>query len=276
VEVSILLRKLAITSAVFLLGLGLTGTGPAALQQNSAQKSAAPAVFPPLPRPDPSYRLPVGQTLVFGGDWRVFHAGVVTLRMERAGQEVRVLGTADAAGSVAVLYHVHDTFEAFLDPSTFCSRNITKHTEEGLRRVETSITFDYEHHHAVTEQKNIKKNESRHEEHEIPGCVTDVISAIYYAGSLPLEPGKTVSFPINDGGNTTTVDLHVEAREQIKTPAGTFNTIRVHPENPSPLLKQKGRIWVWYTDDAAHIPVQMRGHLFWGTLTLTLQRIEHN
>jgi Protein of unknown function (DUF3108) len=276
VEVSILLRKLAISSAAFLLSLGLLGAGPAALQQNSAQKSEAPAALPPLPAPAPGYRLPTGQTLVYGAEWRVFHAGIVTLRIERAGQEARVLGTADAIGSVAVLYHGHDTFESFLDPSTFCSRNITKHTEEGLRRVDTSITFDYEHHRAVTEQKNLKKNEFRHEEHAIPGCVTDVISAIYYASSLPLQPGKTISFPMNDGGNTIAVDLHVEAREQIKTPAGTFNTIRVHPENSSPLLKQKGRIWVWYTDDAAHIPVQMRGHLFWGTVTLTLQRIEHN
>jgi hypothetical protein len=33
-------------------------------------------------------------------------------------------------------------------------------------------------------------------------------------------------------------------------------------------------VWVWYTDDAAHIPVQMRARLFWGTLTFRLNRIE--
>jgi len=70
------------------------------------------------------------------------------------------------------------------------------------------------------------------------------------------------------------VNLHVEAREQIKTPAGTFNTIRVQPETPAGLLKDKGKIWIWYSDDAARIPVQGRAHMYGGTLTFTLQRID--
>jgi hypothetical protein len=71
------------------------------------------------------------------------------------------------------------------------------------------------------------------------------------------------------------VNLHVEAREQLKTPAGTFNTIRVQPETPIGLLKDKGKIWIWYSDDAARVPVQARAHMYWGTLTFTLQRIDH-
>jgi hypothetical protein len=31
---------------------------------------------------------------------------------------------------------------------------------------------------------------------------------------------------------------------------------------------------VWYTDDAQHIPVQIRSKLFWGTLTVYLVRID--
>jgi hypothetical protein len=140
--------------------------------------------------------------------------------------------------------------------------------------VNADIKFDYQRGKAVLDQKNLKKNDSRHAENDIPGCVTDVISAIYYAGSLPLQVGKTYSFPINDGGKTETVDLHVEAKEQVKTPAGTFNAIRVQPEAPQSLLKNKGRIWVWYSDDANRVPVQMKGKMFWGTITFKLLRIE--
>jgi len=42
--------------------------------------------------------------------------------------------------------------------------------------------------------KNIRKKESKHEEHDIPGCVTDMLSSIYYVASLPLLPGKTYNF----------------------------------------------------------------------------------
>ena len=70
------------------------------------------------------------------------------------------------------------------------------------------------------------------------------------------------------------VRAHVEARENIKTPAGTFATIRVSPQASSGPLKSRGRVWIWYSDDARHIPVQMRARLFWGTLTLRLVRTE--
>ena len=247
---------------------------PSPSPQAVATPQSAPATFPPLPKPDPNYRFPVGQSWVYGAEWRVFNAGIATLRMEQSGQEQHIIGLADASGAVALLYHVHDHFESFFNPSDFCSRSITKNIEEGLRRVNANISFDYKRGKAVLNQKNLKKNDEKHTENDIPGCVTDVISAIYYAGALPLQVGKTYSFPLNDGSKTETVDLHVEAKEQVKVPAGTFNAIRVQPEAPGTLLKNKGRIWVWYSDDAQRVPVQMRGKMFWGTVTFKLQRIE--
>jgi hypothetical protein len=231
-------------------------------------------VAPSIARPRAEYQFPVGQTYVYGGEWRIFNAGIATVRLEQAGHEHRVVGTANAAGTVALLYHVQDRLESFLDPSTFCSHNTSRHIEEGFRRVETSITFDYKRGKAVLDHKNIKKKESKHEEHDIPNCVTDMLSSIYYVASLPLLPGKTYSFPINDGGSTLTVMVHVEARELVKTPAGTFNAIRVQPETSSGVLRDKGKIWVWYSDDAARVPVQMRARMSWGTLTFFLLRVE--
>jgi hypothetical protein len=231
----------------------------------------APAIAPPRS----GYQFPLGQTYVYEAQWRIFTAGTATLRMERAGAENRVVATADAAGTVALLYHVQDRLESFFDSSTFCSRSISRHTEEGFRRVETGISFDYQRGKAILDQKNLKKNETRHEEHDLDArCVTDLLSGIYYLGSLPLETGRTFSFPLNDGGNTVTVNARVEGAEQIKTPAGTFNTFRVQPQAASGVLKQKGRVWIWYANDATRVPVQMRARMYWGTLTLILQRID--
>jgi len=231
-------------------------------------------VAPSITRPRADYQFPVGQTYVYGAEWRVFNAGTATLRMEKAGQENRIVATADAAGTISLLYHVQDRLESFFDPASFCSHNTSRHIEEGFRRVESSITFDYQHGKALLDHKNIKKKESKHEEHDIPGCVTDMLSSIYYVASLPLLPGKTYSFPINDGGATLTVLVHVEGREQVKTQAGTFKTIRVQPETASGALRDKGKIWVWYSDDAARIPVQMRARMAWGTLTFSLLRVD--
>ena len=227
-----------------------------------------------MPKPDSTYRPPLGQTLTYGAEWRVFNAGTATLRMEQNGQQAHVLGAADAAGAVALLYRVHDRYESVFDSSNFCSKNIAKNMEEGLRRVDATISFNYQRGKAVLDQKNLRKGDSKHAENDIPGCVTDVLSAFYYLGSLPLQPGKTFSFPLNDGGKTVTVDVHAESREQVKTPAGTFNAIRVQPDVPSGVLKGKGKIWIWYSEDSPRVPVRLKGHLFWGTVTFTLQRIE--
>ncbi len=250
---------------------------PVATPKPPAAEQAGQAVMiaPSIAKPRPEYPFPLGQTYVYAGEWRIFSAGIATLRVEQAGQETRVVGAADAAGTISLLYHVHDRLESFFDSATFCSRGISRNTEEGFRRVNTNITFDYQRGKSVFDQKNLKKQETKHEEHDIPNCVTDLLSGVYYVASLPLLQGKTYSFPLSDGGQTLTVNVHVEAREQIKTPAGTFNTVRVQPETASGLLKDKGKIWIWYSDDAARVPVQMRARMSWGTLTFVLQRIEH-
>ena len=252
--------------------------------KNAPGKPAAEPVAPfvAMPKPDPANRLPFGQTLVYNAEWRVFNAGTATLRLEQtsqtpqagqAGAEAHVLGAADAAGAVALLYHVRDRYESFFNTASLCSKSISKNMEEGLRRVNATVGFDYQRGKAVLDQKNLKKGDSKHVENDIPGCVTDLLSAFYIVGTLPLQPGKTFSLPLNDGGKTVTVDVHAEEREQIKTPAGTFNTIRIQPDVPSGVLKGKGKIWIWYAEDL-RMPVRLKGHLFWGTVTFTLQRIE--
>ena len=259
-------------SAAFAFAMQRGASAPAPIPTPLAEQSVM--VAPSITRPRPEYHFPIGQTYVYGAEWRVFNAGIATLRMEQAGQEQRVVATADAASTISLLYHVQDKLESFFDPASFCSHNTSRHLEEGFRRVDTNITFDYQRGKAVFDQKNIKKKESKHEEHEIPGCVTDMLSSIYYVASLPLLPDKTYTFPINDGGPTLTVAVHVEARESIKTPAGAFNTVRIQPETSAAVLRDKGKVWIWYSDDAARIPVQMRARMSWGTLTFSLLRIE--
>jgi hypothetical protein len=100
------------------------------------------------------------------------------------------------------------------------------------------------------------------------------MSAIFYTQSQPLVPGQTVYFPLADSMRTVTVGMKVEAKEEIKTPAGTFNTVRVQATADEGVVKNRGSIWVWYTDDARHMPVQMQARLFFGTITFHLQSVD--
>ena len=212
----------------------------------------------------------------YSAEWRIWTAGKITLALSREGTEHLVTGTAESQGVVALLYPVHDRFQALYNPQTFCSVSLHKHTEEGFHKRDTLISYNYARKKSVLDETNLKNNQPKHEENDIPGCVTDVLSGLIYLRSLPLIPGTSYTFPLNDGGKTVDVTAKVEAKETVKVPAGTFQTIRVSPESNAGPLKSKGKIWIWYTDDARRIPVQMRGKMFWGTLNLKLEKIEAN
>lgn len=238
----------------------------AATQRQGDAIGKAAQVHPPAP----GYRFPNGQTLYYKGEWRIFEAGVATLRMDAAGGQQRIVGTADSTGFVAKLFRVHDIFESFFDARSFCSLQLTKHVEEGSRMREINIRFDNAAKKSILDQKVPSTGETKHAENDTPGCVTDVIAGIFYIGSLKLEPGMSYVFPMNDGGKTVDVRLSIEGRETIKTDAGTFNAVRVRPEGGT----GRANVMIWYTDDAAHIPVRLKSKAFWGTLTMTLKKIE--
>jgi len=241
-------------------------------QQGSSQASIGPAPSRVAP-PPPNYPFPDGKSYVYVAEWHLISAGTGVVRMETAGNQRKVIATAESQGAVNVIFPVHDHFEALFDPRTFCSLSIFKHSEEGAHRRETSIKFDYERKKSVLDEKNLKTGETKKVENDLEGCATDVITGFYYLQSLPLQLGARYEFPISDG-KTTMVRATVEKREQIRVPAGTYPALLVTAEATSGPLQSKGKVWVWYSEDASHTPVQMRAKLGWGTLLFRLQKVE--
>lgn len=249
------------------MSAGAWAQQPPAATTAAVQALPASRINPPLP----GFRLSSPETMLYSVDWRLFNAGTATIHLESAANDVKVTATADALGVVGLLYHVHDLFESHFDPATFCSQSLTKHTEEGLRRLDTHIVFESARKKSVLTENNLRNNQSKKVENDIPGCVTDVVSGILYLRSQPLIVGAVHQFPLNDGGKTVDVKAEVEGREEVETPAGRFKTLRINVSAASGVIKNRGQIWVWYTDDARHLPVQMKARLFWGTLTFRLQ-----
>jgi len=245
---------------------------PAQQSPPTATTMIGPAPVKIVP-PRPNYPFPDGRSYVYSAEWHLITAGTGVVRMEAAGSERKVTASAESSGAVNVIFPVHDRFESRFDPRTFCSLSIFKHSEEGSHKRETSIHFDYARKKSTLDEKNLKTGETKHVENDLAGCATDVITGFYYLQSLPLQPGASYEFPISDG-KTTIVRATVEKRDQIKVPAGTFPAVLVTAEATSGSLQSKGKVWVWYSEDPNHTPVQMRAKLGWGTLLFRLQRIE--
>jgi hypothetical protein len=258
---------------VLSIASGSVNAQVAPLQQND--RTVSPTPKPQIVPPPTNYHFPNGKTLVFTAEWHVFTAGAVTIRLEPDGAFEKVTMTANSSGAVNLLFPVRDMFETRIDPRTYCTMRIFKHAEEGKHKRETQIQIDLARRKSILDEKNLQTGEMKHEENDVPGCTTDVLSGFFYIASRPLQPESNVEFPVTDGGKTTLAVAHVEGREQVKVPAGTFKTLRVSVAATTGKLQGRGQLMVWFTDDADHMPVQMRAKVQWGIVMFKLQRVEN-
>ena len=252
---------------------------PVAARHASAQIfSAKPAPpqrpIPTLQAPQAGFTYPQHETLTFTVDWRVFTAGTAVFHLDASGEDEKVSTTADTVGAVNLLFPVVDRFQSGFSTKTGCSTGFNKQTQEGRRKIASELTFDYVHGKQMQNERNLVKGTATHKEASVPACVTDSLSSIFYTQSQPLVVGQTVEFPLADSMRTVTVGMKVEGKEEIKTPAGTFQAVKVQATADEGVVKNRGHIWIWYTDDARHIPVQMQARLFFGTITFHLQSID--
>jgi hypothetical protein len=230
----------------------------------------------PLAPPRPGFSFPKKETLTYSVDWRVFPAGEAVIHFDTKGNREHITANAYTIGAINLLLHVNDHFESSFNRKRGCSYDFDKQTVEGRRQFDSTLQLDYAQSKSIMNQKNMVSGQTKRVESPIPGCLTDLLSGIFYAASQPLVIGHNFVMPVADAQRTVAVTMKVEGYEQVRTPLGTFKTIRVQPTADAGVVKNRGNIWIWYTDDKRHLPVQMRARLFWGTITFQLTGDQNN
>jgi hypothetical protein len=222
-----------------------------------------------------------GETLTYDVMWTVFRAGEVTSTIA-AGTEGKhevnqITATARSEGFVSLLFAVDNVFRATSSRQTFCSETIVKNVSEGRRHKDTQIVFDDARRLALLNERDLNEPNAppKHAEFDIPPCVEDVVTAFYYLRRQPLEIGRTIELPVNDGSKTQRVIVEVQAREKVQTPMGTFDTLRVEPKVFGGLLKRKGRMLIWFSADQRQLPVRIKAMISVGSITGTLRSVTY-
>lgn len=224
--------------------------------------------------PSAAYRFPTGEKLTYSVQWHMFNAGTAVIFMQRSGVKQHLTSTANSTGFANKIFPVHDIFDADIDPRSFCTQQISKHNEEGSKRFERKIYFDYPRAKSEVDDKDLKTGTQKHSEFDIPPCVSDIVSGFFYTRSLPLRLGFSQTFPVNDGGKTTDIKVDVEGSEKIKGPMGEFQTLRVKAAPITGPMAGKTEIFVWLTDDDRRVPVQMKSKLGFASLFFQLRALE--
>jgi hypothetical protein len=227
-----------------------------------------------------SSNFPGREVFYYNIEWRLFSAGKARVELNttpqpRPGFQVNL--HVESAGIVSKLFKVDDDYSASLS-SAFCAQSLQMTTQEGNRLRETKITFDAESKKASYLERDRAKNNAivHSQETDIPACVQDVVGGLFFIRTLNLEPGQSAQIPVTDGKKSVMVKVEAQAREDVKTPAGTFKTMRyeVYLFN-NVLYKRSAHVNLWISDDRRRLPVQIRVRMTFTIGTINLQLEKH-
>lgn len=232
----------------------------------------------PSAQDGPARGLPASEGLLYHIEWRFIHAGNARLTWGSSrvnggpGWAIRM--HLEAAGLVSRLFKVDDEYSSLLN-DRLCAVSLTLKANEGIRRHDTSVTFDSSRRKAKSIDRDLVKNSTLAEEIDTQPCEHDVLGGLYVLRGLHLEPGRSVEIPVSDGKKAVMAKVEAQERETIKTDYGTYKTIRYEVNLFNNVLyRRRGRLFVWLTDDDRRLPVQVRIRLpiYIGTVTLQLEK----
>lgn len=235
---------------------------PAAGQMQNPLSPAETARFAPVPfGPGEymSYRISLGilgnvgsGSIEIGALDTLFSRPVYKLRMQITGKKL--------------MAEVNDDYQSWVDAERFVSLRFHQNIHEiNYKRLRT-LDFDI----PAGKWRRLEKEETGPLASREP---LDDLSFLYFVRSLPLEVGKEYTFNRYFKQEGNPVRIKVLRRETITVPAGKFNTIVVQPIiQTTGLFGEGGRAEVFFTDDEARIPVQIKSRVkLIGSLNMELQ-----
>jgi hypothetical protein len=208
-----------------------------------------------------------GEKLVFSVQYGLVTAGEASLEVRNLAAIdgrpcYRIVSDARTNDFFSKFFSVRDRYESYMDTTNLYSVRYEKHLREGKFKRDDAVDFDQSGHRAVYKDKTVP----------IPPRTQDVLSALYYVRTLPLEVGQAISVANHTDGKNYPLVIKVLGREHIKVDAGEFDCIIVEPILRGPgVFTQQGRLTVWLTDDRRRMPVLMKSKVVIGHVAAILK-----
>lgn len=190
--------------------------------------------------------------------------------------------TADVAskGFFARLFNLkfRELVESTVEPISFTVQKTKIHDEQGKRVRTTEATFDKSTGKMTwtLRDPNNPSAEPRSATTDFSGQLQDVLSAIYFIRTQPLEVGKTFDIFIGDGGRVYQIPVKVNEKKRMKTVLGRVDVLRLTPElfGPGRLIDQnEGEMSLFVTADERHVPIGGQVKTEYGTFDIKLKRV---
>jgi len=211
----------------------------------------------------------VGERLNYNVSFTGITAGQASLEVVNDAEvdnyhQLHIRFIAKTTFPLSAIYAINDQIDTWLDSKYLYTRKLTKKIREGNYKKDLYTIIDYDQSIAITNGDTIIIDQFLH----------DSYSLFYYLRTIPLNIGETINFAAFDGKKITPFQIITKTKETINTMAGTFPCLVVKPfREGTTLLKNKGDMMIWFSDDKNRLPIQIRIKLKYGSMLLKLKDI---
>ncbi len=214
----------------------------------------------------PSLPFRAGEELTYKVSWLGIAVGTATMRIESKDDVLRLVSQARNLPFFNAFYKVDDHIESLFDPRALLPRFFRMRQHEGKYQNHYEMVFD-QPNRRVTYHKRDKPPRLI----STTVDVQDPLSVLYLLRTMHLPIGQSISVPIFNRDKMWITEVRILKRERLQLPVGTIDTIKVQPLlRDAGVFRQKGRLYLWLTDDAQRVPVQMRSSIMIGAITARL------
>ena len=213
----------------------------------------------------------VGEELLFEVRWMGLLAGSASMavsgQVSRDGHNVyHIRSSAESSPFFSLFYNVRDRGETFVDVRELYPWYFRLDQREGSRTAQRTVAFDQWRGVAT-----YTKNQETPQEVQVPVGVQDSLSSFYILRTLPLHVGQSIHLHTFSNGKTYDVEVQILRREKVEAYWGTVDALVVRPlMRFQEILRQKGEVLIWVTDDDRRLPIRMTTAIKVGSIEATL------
>jgi hypothetical protein len=219
-----------------------------------------------------------GERLTYEASWLGIRAASARVELSRNKKDPtawRAEVWVETNKLVDVFFKMRDYVRERFSVDSLTPREMYIRQSENKRFDEYTVTFDRGKDLVTAVKKNRHGSTTR----EFVGSTPfGILSGTMMALTQALNPGDRLAFDVVTGSNRYVFDFHVDGRDRITVPAGTFDAIKITPGvvymSDGNMRSEARETTVWVSADKRHLPLRVQAAAFIGFVRADLIKVD--
>jgi len=212
----------------------------------------------------------IGEHLSFDVGWEFINAGSATLDIlpKAQGWQAKTFARTNKMLDIFKKVRDHITAEGICVDGKMQSTLFDANLHERKYKAKKRTEFHWRIHQVTHTQHQIT------EYFDVPAGHLSVIDAFLAVRNVDLHTGQTISIPVFDSRKRYEIQVNIrDKKETLLAPWGEkVRCIIVEPKlKTAGIFTNKGKMTLWMTDDARHIPLKLKAKIKFGHIYARLK-----